>query len=1132
MYDIKYSALLEKTLERAKKLTDRGGPLTVDKFVVAAIDIATEEGSGKEAAEVVNVLSKIFSTDAAGLALIRERLISAVLSGGSDSAGSIQMQKTLFNARLAASEKNSAELDASAVLIAISKDPSSNMRAIISDGEAVSAEEKPAAAAANETANPKAGIAALTKKVKELHAKLTEAVFGQDNAAGVFSAGYFQAELLSLTDKSRTRPRATFLFAGPPGVGKTFLAETAAGLLKLPFMRFDMSEYAGGMAAIDLTGSEYTKSPGALTGFVTKYPKCVLLFDEIEKANSAVIHLFLQVLDAGRLRDGLTGQEVSFANAIIIMTTNAGKQLYDVSETGDFSHVTRKVILHALESDISPMTGAPYFPAAICSRFASGNVVMFNRVQAGGLIKIARNEIIRHARNFEGEIGIRIDIDEAVYPALLFAEGGNADARTVRSRAETFIDSELYELFRLLGAEGSETGVEDLERITVKVSLPDEGESEDSGEIRALFTNKERPEALVFAADDVYEKCAAKCPEVTFDKISQPEQASQVLRTNDIDFALIDLSCGVYSHPEYLNIEDVGSTARSFLRFIKENYPEVPVYILQQPGHEICAEEKVSLIKMGAMGVVTLCESAEEFSKCILDISVNMYRQRSMSKLAKANRLVSFGTSQTVADGGKAAEIILSDFRSATAINADDSKNILSSISKPDVTFDQIIGAEDAKQELKYFIEYLKDPKKFAGSGLSTPKGILLYGPPGTGKTLLAKAMARESNVTFISSQGTDFLSKYYGEGSEKVHELFNIARKYAPSVLFIDEVEAIAKRRNDGSGDTQPGRVLTTLLVEMDGFKTDPKRPVFVIAATNYNVGRGSENSLDGAFVRRFDRHIYIDLPNREEREKYLNLRASQNKAFCPSAEKIANVAERSVGMSLADLASVVSLALRTAVRDGDGAVTDEILDDAFESFNSGEKKTVTPYALKKTARHEAGHAFVCWYSGETPSYMTIDARGNYGGYMQHGAEAEDRTELTRENLFTNIRTALAGRAAETVYYGETDGTTTGASSDLEQATRCARSIICRYGMDDSFGLAVVGEEELRTGELAADVRRAVNKLLSDEMAAAKELISSHTVAIDALVDELMQKSHLSGAEIDAILSKNCPDRPERIKK
>ncbi len=212
--------------------------------------------------------------------------------------------------------------------------------------------------------------------------QLSETVFGQDNAISILTSGYFQSELRSITDKSCRKPMGTYLFAGPPGVGKTFLAEQMAELLELPFLRFDMSEFSERDSLMELVGTNKSykgDKEGALTGFVEKNPKCILLFDEIEKANIAVIHLFLQVLDAGRLRDTNTAKEVDFSKATMIFTTNAGRKIYENSLTPNLSHISRKTILKALETDVDPKTGLGSFPAAICSRFATGNVIMFNQ---------------------------------------------------------------------------------------------------------------------------------------------------------------------------------------------------------------------------------------------------------------------------------------------------------------------------------------------------------------------------------------------------------------------------------------------------------------------------------------------------------------------------------------------------------------------------------------------------------------------------------------------------------------------------------------------------------------------------------------------------------------------------------
>ena len=454
------------------------------------------------------------------------------------------------------------------------------------------------------------------------------------------------------------------------------------------------------------------------------------------------------------------------------------------------------------------------------------------------------------------------------------------------------------------------------------------------------------------------------------------------------------------------------------------------------------------------------------------------------------------------------------------AVDSEDAKNILSSVSKPNVRFDDVIGATDAKNELKYFIEYLKNPKKYMGTGLKAPKGVLLYGPPGTGKTMLAKAMACEAGVTFIAAEGNQFLKKYVGEGSEKVHELFRTARKYAPSVLFIDEIDAIAKERSGGMTSFAGGEeTLTAFLTEMDGFTTDPSRPVFVLAATNFEVEPGKAKSLDPALMRRFDRRVYIDLPAKADRLKFLESKVKSNPALDISENQMENICVRSTGMSLAQLDSVIDFALRTAVRNGSTVVNDSILEEAFETFNNGEEKKWDASQLERVARHEAGHALLCALGGETPSYLTIVARGDHGGYMQHG-DTEGKAIFTKDELLARIRTSLGGRAAEIVCYGERDGVSTGASGDFLSATHTARQIVCTYGMDDDFGLAVIPADVAVSGPMSPEVRTAVNRILRQQMDEAVRLLSENKDKLELLVKALLEKNSLGGKEIEKLLN------------
>jgi ATP-dependent Zn protease len=403
--------------------------------------------------------------------------------------------------------------------------------------------------------------------------------------------------------------------------------------------------------------------------------------------------------------------------------------------------------------------------------------------------------------------------------------------------------------------------------------------------------------------------------------------------------------------------------------------------------------------------------------------------------------------------------------------------------------------------------------------GVRAPKGILLYGPPGTGKTMLAKAMAGESDVSFIPVDANDFLKS----GAEGVHQVFRVARKYAPAVLFIDEIDSVAKDRQTSYMGEATGSILTAFLTEMDGFKTQANKPVFLLAATNYSVDPTEGKSIDPALLRRFDRRIMVDLPNKAERLEFIQKKIAKHKNVKVSEEQLDNIAIRSANMSLADIDSVIELALRNCIKNNNLEVDDAGLEEAFESFNNGEAKKFNRETIEKTARHEAGHALICWLNGETPSYLTIVARGGFGGYMQHG-DNEERFGFTKNELLGRIRVSLAGRAAEMVYYGE-DGISTGASADLATATKIAYNMICTYGMDDQMGLSTIDLANCK--DLALEkVKQRVDEILKEECDKAFAIINENKSAINEIVSILLAKNQMKGIEMDKVFSKFFPNR------
>ncbi|MBR5479480.1 MAG: AAA family ATPase [Clostridia bacterium] len=945
--------------------------------------------------------------------------------------------------------------------------------------------------------------AELATYIKKLRHRLKQKIFGQDNAINTFLSGYFRSmlpKILGNEKEDETHRPMTFLFAGPPGTGKTLLAEEIASLTGRKCRRFDMSEYAGYVeemftVMIGSAPSFKEAEAGKLTSFVEKHPDGIIIFDEIEKTSPLGINMFLQLLDSARLTDRYTDKTVDFSDTIIIMTTNAGRQLYEDGR-GDFSTLPQKVIISALKTDVNPETKVPFFPPALCSRFAHGNVAMFNRIKPSVLRGILKNRLLKAVDTSGGKDGFEIELDENIYTVLLFAQGGDADARTISGRSEAFLAEELYEILRLVPF------AEKLKKIKFTVDL-----STCDAQVREMFENsKEKTRAIVVAPREVFALCKEKFGGI-FDmkRATDAKSAINDIRRGKADLALLDFN-GERRLGE-LNIEDVPSAGRTVLNYIRENgEDEISVYGLCAQD-DIGDEEKSSLMARGVCGFIDLNAEGEHQ---VADIAVASYQNKSAAKLARHNQVIKYETRQSISEDGAEGEICLFDLKLAVAATSEDAKELLKVASVPDVSFADIIGAEDAKDELREFVSFLKNPRKYAGTGLNQPRGALFYGPPGTGKTKLAKAVAAEAGVTFIATEGNKFLKGIVGEGPDEVHRIFRIARKYSPTVLFIDEIDAIgAERGSERARNSE--NILTAFLAEMDGFNKDTKRPVLVIAATNYDVKPGTGKSLDEALVRRFDRSIYIDLPTKDERRMYLAKKRDGNPALAKISDlALANLADRSIGMSIAKLELVIDMALRSAVRRGLTKVTDEVLDDAFETFAYGEEKVWSREELLRVARHEAGHALMCHLCGETPSYLTVVSRGEHGGYMQY-TDSEKHIS-TKGDLVGKIRTSLAGRGAEIVCYGDEEGVSTGAGADLASATLIAKSMICAYGMDDEVGLAVMERPDDRTNAR-------INEILNEQMEKTIALIRENKDKLDALVDELMAKNSLNGKAIADIL-------------
>ena len=457
-------------------------------------------------------------------------------------------------------------------------------------------------------------------------------------------------------------------------------------------------------------------------------------------------------------------------------------------------------------------------------------------------------------------------------------------------------------------------------------------------------------------------------------------------------------------------------------------------------------------------------------------------------------------------------------------------------------TFKNVAGLQEEKEELREIVDFLKLPQKYTQVGARIPKGVLLEGPPGTGKTLLAKAVAGEAGVPFFSISGSDFVEMFVGVGASRVRDLFADAKKNSPCIVFIDEIDAVARRRGSGMGGGHDEReqTLNQLLVEMDGFEANDG--IIVMAATN------RADILDKALLRpgRFDRQVYVGLPDVKGREEILKVH-TRNKPLAPDVS-LKVIAQRTAGFAGADLENLVNEAALLAARRNRKAITMEDIEEASMKVMAGpEKKSrvVTPEEKKLTAYHEAGHAVAGFYCKHHPRVheITIIPRGQAGGYTMYLPE-KDRSYVTKGEMFEDIVSSLGGRVAEQLIL---EDISTGASNDLQQATNIARQMITRYGFSERLGPVVYGtsQEETFLGRdlgqgkgysetTAAEIDSETRDIIDEAYETCRRTLTEHIDQLHALAKALMEREKLNEEQFNTIMAggtlPSCEDaKPEQ---
>lgn len=478
------------------------------------------------------------------------------------------------------------------------------------------------------------------------------------------------------------------------------------------------------------------------------------------------------------------------------------------------------------------------------------------------------------------------------------------------------------------------------------------------------------------------------------------------------------------------------------------------------------------------------------------------------------------------AQGGAGGKMNSFGKSKAKMINKEDAKNL--------VNFKDVAGLEEEKEELEEIVDFLKNPKKFIDMGARIPKGVLLVGPPGTGKTYLSKAVAGEAGVPFFTMSGSDFVEMFVGVGASRVRDLFETAKKNAPCIIFIDEIDAVGRRRGAGLGGGHDEReqTLNQLLVEMDGFGTN--EGVIVMAATN------RADILDPAILRpgRFDRTVYVGRPDVRARKEILKIH-SRKKKLAPDVD-LGVIAKRTPGFTPADLENLMNEAALLAAREFKDAITMEIINEASIKVQAGpakKSKVVSEKERKLTAVHESGHAIVSrLLPEEDPVHMiTIIPRGMAGGFTAYLPE-DEISFMTKKKMESSIVSLLGGRVAESLLL---DDISTGASNDIERATQIARAMVMTYGMSEKLGTinfdssdneVFIGRELGKTKnyseKTAAEIDAEVSRIINESYAKCKKLLSENIDKVISLSDALLEKETIYAKDFEKIFSGESLDK------
>ncbi|MBA6373360.1 AAA family ATPase [Colwellia sp. BRX8-4] len=919
---------------------------------------------------------------------------------------------------------------------------------------------------------------------KQLKYDLNKQVIGQREAIESLTKGYLTSNI-----GESEGPRLIFTFAGPSGVGKTYLSSIFCDLLNqyeksgYVFTTFNMEQYAGKQDMMKLFGSglQYNDANlGVLTSAVRAQPRQILLFDEIEKAHPNIIQSLLSVLDKGVAQDQTSQEFISFTQCIVIFTTNLGQ---GILAKNNQKHPLN--IFDVLRNTENPATKTK-LSVEFINRLAKGYSILFSSLQINHFAYLAERELnkpttFQNMLNFYWPENFPSFLLQSLAPEITARQLTNCLSKLkaeILSKASDLID-------------------EDMSLISCKIKVE---ENTTAAEVKKL---------LLFDNDMRLQ--------------SQLEQSEFMLSASLIDNIENIRTKMEEQRPDafLIDIESVSNIQLSLSDVIDEVHNvniNVPIFSYRvvytkvaKPCEQACNHNVREHFDLDFANV------GQSFPAMLKRINYYLTMEKAVLRMISRNEQLQYQC--LIERNNNDLEVSFSNLARRQIVNSKDlQETSLFNHSLPDNSLDDVIGLERAKRRLSEVIGWLKSPEKLQNFGVKVPTGFLFSGPPGTGKTLLAKAVAGECDLPFFSVAASELSAPHSGGTTENIKQLFVTARKYAPSIVFIDEIDAIATQRTNNSDSSSRDKNLTVnaLLTEMDGFSSG-EAPVFVMAATNH------PQLLDKAITRpgRFDETIYCDLPNKKARLTFFERFAQKHKLNWQGAE-LQQLVSSAQGMSSAEIEQVLRESIYQAVGEDKQLTTEHIKQTMIRIVYGAPSDHIFLGAEEKrrTAYHEAAHllAYKLLFPKQPIDFITIEPRNQALGFVATRA-SEEYESYSKRRVMHKLQVLLAGRVAEKLCTGDSEEVSTGASNDIEKATQLAMHAIYEGGIEPTVGpVNVAMLTKFEESELLSTAQQAVKEWLEQAEKQVEKLLTEHYQQLTLVAETLLDKESLLGDEIDLL--------------